>query len=457
MKEGILLFFACIFILPIFGDIDELKKLKNEIKKMQKRIKKLEDEGKQKKQDKEEQASKKEEQVSKKENLFEVFWKNGPLFETKDKSFTFKIGGRIMLDFAFAEENNQIKQQIGRVDNQAEFRRARLYMVGTIYKSIIFKMQYDFSGQTSFRDVFIGVKDLPFGGTLYIGHFQEPFSLELLTSTKYITFIERTSLATFSPSHNIGIAYCGNILKKRITFAMGIFKDTEATPPIRIDFGTASYNFTTRFTGLPVYNEKGKQLLHLGVGYSYRNPDNPRYRQRPEIHFPERFVDTGNLGPVEDEHRAVAEAAMVLGPFSLQSEIAGLWYRPRGGSGGSREVFWSYYAYASFFLTGEHRRYSMKKAAFSRIKIKKPLFGSKEKGIGAIELALRYSILNLNDDTRGGRMDNITAGINWYSTNHTRVMLNYVYSYVSSHPRNIGTGAFNGHAHMVVMRFQIDF
>ena len=64
-------------------------------------------------------------------------------------------------------------------------------------------------------------------------------------------------------------------------------------------------------------------------------------------------------------------------------------------------------------------------------------------GIGAWELAGRYSVLDLNDDAgffgfatptggvRGGRQSIWTAGINWYPNNAIRFLLNYEHTDVS--------------------------
>ena len=46
-------------------------------------------------------------------------------------------------------------------------------------------------------------------------------------------------------------------------------------------------------------------------------------------------------------------------------------------------------------------------------------------GVGAIELAARYSSLDFSD-ANGGKLSDITLGVNWHLNPCTRIMLNYV-------------------------------
>ena len=119
-----------------------------------------------------------------------VYWKDVLTIEGPET--TIKIGGRTMIDFGFFSGDDFEAATGIPLDDGAEFRRARLYVMGTIHGNIDFKAQYEFAtsiGDTTFADVYIGFQDL-YG--LKVGHFKEPFGLEQLTSSRYITFMERT-------------------------------------------------------------------------------------------------------------------------------------------------------------------------------------------------------------------------------------------------------------------------
>ena len=380
---------------------------------------------------------------------FRMYWKNGIRFETADKAFSFKLGGRIMNDWAFMSEDDSLKATIGQLqDATTEFRRARLYISGAVYEKVIFKAQYDFAGgssddhggHTHFKDVYLGLKKLPGVGTLKVGHFKEAFGLEELTSSKYITFMERSLPVIFAPSRNTGIGVNNTALNKRLTWAAGLFLDTEKWGDE--DDAENSAAATARITGLPWYQGKDR-LLHLGLSYTNRDAtdDAVRFRQRPEAHLAPYFVDTGSI-VADSENRFGIEVALVHGPFSLQAEYMGANVETPDGSDPS---FSGYYASASYFLTGEHRAYKNSSGTFDRVK-PKTNFG--KGGTGAWEVALRYSGLDLNDDPiQGGELEDITFGLNWYLNPNVRTMFNYVLADLDT----------VGDAEIVQLRFQIDF
>ena len=359
-------------------------------------------------------------------NTLRPYWKEGLRFDSNDESIKLRIGGRIHNDFAYFVEDGDIERRLGEdFDDGTEFRRARLYFSGTIHDDIEFKTEFDFAGgDADFKDVYVGLKNAPYVGHVRIGQFKEPFSLEELASSNSITFLERSLVNTFAPSRNVGIMFFDDLLDQRMTWAVGIFRQTDSFGD---GTGGRDYNVTARLTGLPWYEDTGQRLLHLGVAYTHQNYEENviRFSARPEAHLAPRLADTGEFSAEFGDFIGV-EAALVHGPFSLQGEYVHAFIESRSPLVGDPR-FWAASIQASYFLTGEHRPYKRSTGTFTRVR---PLrdFG-KGGGPGAWELAARFSYLNLNDGfVKGGRVRDLTLGLNWYLNPNVRTMWNYVLS-----------------------------
>lgn len=374
---------------------------------------------------------------------FRVFWKEGLNMESGDADFKLKIGGRIQNDWAIFDTDREIRETFGQIGDGTRFRRARLFLEGEIYKNIKYKAEYEFAGgDATFTDVYLELKDLPLLGSYQVGHFKEPFSLEELTSSRFLSFMERSLNNSFAPARNTGMMVSNGVLDKRATWALGVFRETDSFGD---GFGTDSaYNLTTRVTGLPWYMDKGRQLLHLGLSYShkFRDGQKVRFRARPETSLGPRFVDTQDFA-VAGIDLLNPELALVYGPFSLQGE----WTRAMMDATAMGDPdFDAWYVYGTYFLTGENRPYKTSSGTFDRV-IPHRNFDGKG-GLGAWEVGVRYAQIDLNDRlVKGGRLEDITFGVNWYVNPNVRFHLNYVF----------GDVAHGGEANIVQARFQVDF
>jgi phosphate-selective porin OprO/OprP len=230
-----------------------------------------------------------------------------------------------------------------------------------------------------------------------------------------------------------------------MTWAVGAFR--EGTDEFGGDIGDSGERaVTSRITWLPYYDEpsEGRYFLHFGGSYSYRRPDNEqvRYAERPEVRLQDQpnpllpavgvpfFVDTGLIA-AQDVQLAGVEAAWVYGPLSIQSEYITSFVEPLAGD----ELFFhGFYAYASYFLTGESRQYDRAQGTYARAQVYEPFFRVRtDRGIctgcGAWEVAVRWSYLDLNSDAiAGGYLDDTTLGVNWYLNPYVRLMFNYIYA-----------------------------
>lgn len=371
-----------------------------------------------------------------------AYWKDGIRLATDDGRFAFKIGGRIMNDWGWYGDKDD---SVGELEDGTEFRRARIYVAGRIYDDVVFKVQYDFAGgDADFKDVYIGLRNVPYVGNIRVGHIKEPFSLEAQTSSKYITFMERGLPNALVPGRNTGVMVFDHAFDQRMTWAVGVFRDADS-------FGDdpghdGDYSYTGRVTFLPWYAAKGRKLVHLGAAYSHRSPQDRtlRFRERPEAHLAPRFVDTGNFAAKRVDLINL-EAAMVHGPWSVQGEYV---QAVVDAVNATNVCFQGFYVYASYFLTGEHRVYKRSAGRFDRVKPKKNFRWAGDRGPGAWEVAARYSYLDLdNKAVHGGRLQDFTLGVNWYLNPNTRVMWNYVFADLAD----------GGDADIFLMRFQLDF
>jgi len=135
---------------------------------------------------------------------------------------------------------------------------------------------------------------------------KEPLSLKYLTSGDWISFMERAlPVLAFGSGRNIGIRYDSLNPDKWINWGAGFFLNT-------VSFSQAGngqdqisqtnrFDLTARVFGVPVYEEDGKRMVHLGLGGSYGsreedNDDPMNFRTRPESRLTDdRLVDTGSL------------------------------------------------------------------------------------------------------------------------------------------------------------------
>ncbi len=359
-------------------------------------------------------------------------WSNGHKIESKEKGHKLKFGGRLQADFQFAD----VDEQVATEEDGFEFRRARLFMSGTVYGNVEFKVQYDFAGgDADFKDAWLALKQD--WGKIKIGHFKEHFSLEELTSSKYISFLERSlPVQAFAPSRNSGVGFEGKNGDK-FNWGVGYYYDSD-------DFGVSTSEDATNFTGRvafrPVYEEGS--LFHIGIGATIKDYDGTtRVRVRPESHFTGRYVDTGTFA-ADGATNLNLELATVQGPFWAAAEyFTSDVDAPASGD----PSFGGFYVQAGYFLTGESRAFKTSEGAFDRIK---PSANWGKDGSGAWEIKARYSTLDLNDAAiAGGEETNISVGLNWYPNPVTRLMLDYINADVDD----------VGDANFILMRWQVDF
>jgi len=349
-----------------------------------------------------------------------IFLAGISLYAQENDSTKFEIGGKFMQDWAFYTIADEfIESNYGPFEDDNEIRRLWMYMRADINKRVEIKMQAAvINGLVKIRDLYLRYKTLPVSIT--VGHFKEPFSLDKLPEPQHLTFLERSLADTFSPGRNSGIMIDGAFFDNRMTYAFGIFRKTD-------DYGDtsdreASYKYTGRITSLPFYSDSF--LLHFGASISHRELGLygvSKFNAWPETWIVNGFLSTGSFRS-ESELLLDLETALVWKQFSVQAE-----YFSADIDSEARDYPFleGYYVQASYWLTGEKRNYIPAKARFGQVKLLKGM--ENEGGIGALELAARYSFIDLFDQRiKAGELEIITFGLNWHQTKNTRIMINYI-------------------------------
>ncbi len=412
---------------------------------------------------------------------------------TKTKYPNVQINGVFQADAGFFSQDQDSLHAYGALQAGADFRRARLSAKGSVAEHTNYFMQMDFGffGRPTFTDVWVEQTGVPILGNVRVGQWKQPFSLEVVSSFRYTTFMERSTLfQAFTPFRHIGIGFYDHAETLDATWAASFFRtgQDQFGNSVSNDGGWGS---AERLTYLPVWDEacKGKYYLHLGLGHFFNSPprDTVNFRSVPELFIGESnlsaansisqsvpttvngtpfFVQTGNLTNIANYHVFGTELLWVNGPLSVQSE-AMVNLINQGGNDNSA-VLPGAYVQVGYFLTGEHRPYDRKAGAIDRVIPCHDFIHQSgcATGYGAWEIAGRFSYLDLNDaQIHGGTISNYTLGVNWYWNPYTKVVFNYVHSITdlagvaaySPSPISGLTPAGDTNTDMFAVRMQVDF
>jgi phosphate-selective porin OprO/OprP len=326
-----------------------------------------------------------------------------------------------------------------------------------VAENVGYMIEFDFAvlGRPSFMDVYLDLQELPVG-TLRVGQWRQPFGMDAMTSVRELWFLERALPFAFVPFRQTGIGIFDTALDESMTWAVSAYR--YPTDPFGNDFGDSGYGGSTRVTAAPYYDEELNAVVHLGAGYSINNPSTGRvrFRSTPEVFFTlgdfntpptavRFFIDTGPI-PASLYNLVGAELGGALGPFTVQSEV---FYAMVDQRAGPALQFPGAYVQAAWVLTGEHHPYNRQTGVFTRVVPDAP-FGTT--GCGAWEVLARWSKLDLSDENvAGGRLHDVTLGLNWYLNRFTKFQLNYVHAILDS------TASDHAVTDVAAVRAQVDF
>ena len=361
-------------------------------------------------------------------------------FEDKRHDYKLWLDNRVYFDGAYFFDNNTYNP----IGNGVTIRRARFAIKAILHKNWYGEIDLDFAGsEVEMKDMIIGyqfTKDHGFTKNLSFraGNFKEAFSMERVTTSRYVTFIERSLISKFAPSRHLGLQvrkwdtywlfYGGVHFVNLGGFEESTFSKTH-NKKLGMDEG---YSLTGRFVlRLPVPSQE--MIFHIGVAGSYRTPktswESPnayRFSTRSMSNINrKKYLDTDDILNVESRNLLGLELVGAWKNLMFQSEYirSGLsgtnLNNVTGVNSTSADGF---YAQIAWLMFGGRYQYNNAEAEFTRVK--------RGRKWGDIELAFRYDYINMNDFSAkvyGGGANGYTFGINYHVNDNIKFMLDYSY------------------------------
>jgi phosphate-selective porin OprO/OprP len=283
-----------------------------------------------------------------------------------------------------------------------------------------------------------------------LGYINVPYTLDQSTSSNDIMFMERASAQITAVDIAAGdFRSAGGTRVYTDRFWAGAYATGPRSGAIHNLQSTATVNGSTEqfgSTGRIAYQllQEKDYTLHIGgdAEFLFKPPVNtttgirslPALSDRPELRIdPTALISTGTITNVSGAQVYSGELAGTYGPLFVQGEY--FWFDINRQFGLPGLNFQGGYAEAGLTLTGESRNYIPATGSYGLIVPKDP-FSVATGGLGAFEIAARYSVMNLNDllgnvnGIAGGKQSVFTAGLNWYATRNIEFTLNYLHGIV---------------------------
>ena len=356
--------------------------------------------------------------------------KNGIGIQSADGANSIQLTGRIHMDYrnygATVDSGSENPLQ-----DKFEVRRARLGVKGQFQKDWKYEIVGNYgmsnngmsSSSTEIDVAYIDYVANP-AASVRLGKFKMPFSLEQLTSSNNIDFMERSLIGQndteLIPGKETGLMLFGSPVSGA-TYAVALStgranKDAQNDKPDFIARGTINAN--------KLFAASDSIVTHLGLAYSTgeiksMSPASGRTETRDSSEF---FRAATALSGTVKRQRMGVEAAVAYDALKVQGEYFDFKYEGEDRT----DKIKGYYAQIVYNLTGEKHNYSNSSGTFGW---NQP-FSLDKGGLGAWQVGLRFSNFDAGDvavaSGKTNKADSTSVGLTWFMNDYTRFMLNYI-------------------------------
>ncbi len=310
---------------------------------------------------------------------------------------------------------------------------------------IKFNKTYSFFIMPSFGTT-PGILDVYFEGqfakpfNVRLGKFKSPFGLERLQSATALAFNERAFPTNLAPNREIGGQVFGTILRDTTEYQLGVFYGgVDNSSGLRgsvISSNSSGVDFVARIFSHPFKHSSSNALQGLGIGAAYSYGTQQGSAERGDAHLP-TFLSPGQQLIASYVQGAFADGSRErigpqlyyhYGPLGVMSEYTVTQQNIKLGSISDKVTHDAFQVQVSWVLFNGD-------ASFRRIRPDEPMTLNNLGSLGAVQVAGRYSELNLDNRAFDHGLFNSNrsirqaqewgVGLNWYLNRNIKFQLDY--------------------------------
>ena len=398
---------------------------------------------------------------------------NGFKITSSNKEHQLRIGSSIQTDYRnFLGDNPPAwipgsPGWLGGVGPDSIFlRQARIILEGYVFNDIYFKLMPDFAQNSTssnlIPDAFVDFAYQP-KASLLVGKYKPSIGLERLQGDANTVFLERAFPTNLAPNRDMGLQLHGAFAKPGyntekapgpidsknfFTYQVGITNGTGDSGNIAMNGAlpnTANQfannkEFDGRIFAQP-FQHSGYDWLEgfgIGVSGSFSNPDHLTLTAQKTPLGQSTFVDyasvnkqtTGTLTSNGNANRIYPQAYWYKGPFGLMGEYVASTVTLNAtsntrGNNNLTQTNTASHVQLSYVVTGEDNQFEGVKPIRN--------FDPGKGTWGALQLATRWSQLNVDNDTfklldptkSASQATEITVGANWFLNKYSLIRFDY--------------------------------
>ncbi|NOT30125.1 MAG: hypothetical protein HOP15_06730 [Planctomycetes bacterium] len=364
--------------------------------------------------------------------------------------------GRDWLEFG------ALVQTLARVSDDARdprsdfaLKRVRPEIGGQLAGGLAFNLEPNFGAdEVELEEAWVG--PLLFGGnaTLHLGRMKAPFSLEEVRSRRHIDFPFFSIVNQLVPAEDHGAFLLGHSADGRFEYGAALYNGTGGADT------NGSKDVCLRLMAHPFMDESGSALEYLQFGLAgtagVQNESLAGEAIQNEFKL-DVLPFTADARLSGSRERLGLELAWFRGPWFVQSEYLGVQQEMSSAAGDEDVRLHGGYVTLAHVLTGESK-------SFGGVAPAEPYDFAAGTGRGAWVVAVRYSILSLDDDLEaalivpGNFTDQIqtgSVGLDWIPNAHAILRAAVVGSYYEGDVR-LDTGSGDREA-ALLLEFQLHY